>query len=112
MEKIDFRRLPEAERFAFRKQAIKLIKSGGGKAEVAEIIGVRPTTITEWWKDYQSQGLKGLESKKKGLRSEDKKLLSEEQEKSIQKMIVDKMPEQLKLDFALWTRKTVKELVE
>jgi len=27
-------------------------------------------------------------------------------------MIVDKMPEQLKLDFALWTRKAVKELVE
>jgi transposase len=27
-------------------------------------------------------------------------------------MIVDKMPEQMKLPFALWTRKAVKELVE
>lgn len=27
-------------------------------------------------------------------------------------MIVDKMPDQLKLDFALWTRKAVKELIE
>jgi hypothetical protein len=33
-------------------------------------------------------------------------------QKSIQLMIIDKMPEQLKLDYALWTRKAVKELVE
>jgi hypothetical protein len=53
-----------------------------------------------------------LQSKKKGVKSEDKKLLTAKQEQTIQKMIVDKMPEQLKLDFALWTRKAVKELVE
>jgi len=33
-------------------------------------------------------------------------------QKSIQVMIIDKMPDQLKLDYALWTRKAVKELVE
>jgi hypothetical protein len=38
--------------------------------------------------------------------------LSSQQEKEIQNMIVDKMPDQLKLDYALWTRKAVKELVE
>ena len=27
-------------------------------------------------------------------------------------MIVDKLPEQLKLDFSLWTRKAIKELIE
>lgn len=112
MNKIDFRTLPEQERLAFRKQAIRLIKSGEKKKKVAELIGVKPGTISEWWKDYQSKGLKGLESKKKGVKSEDVKLLSLEQEKKIQAMIVDKMPDQLKLDFALWTRKAVKELVE
>ena len=112
MEKLDFRRLTESERLAFRKQAIKLIKSGRKKGEVAEIIGVRPTTITAWWKDYQHAGVKGLESKKKGAKSEDRKLLSLDQEQAIQKKIIDKMPDQLKLDFALWTRKAVKELVE
>jgi hypothetical protein len=38
--------------------------------------------------------------------------LSDAQELAIQRMIIDKLPEQLKLDFALWTRKAVKELVE
>ncbi len=39
-------------------------------------------------------------------------LLSATQEKQIQKMIIDVMPDQLKLNCALWTRKAVKELVE
>src|SRR5690554_1249625 len=39
------------------------------------------------------------------------KLLNSTQEKAIQQMIIDKFPEQLKLDFALWTRKAVKELI-
>jgi len=63
-----------------------------------------------WFKSYKSNGFKGLESKKKGVKSEDKKLLKIDQEKAIQLMIIDKMPEQLKLDYGLWTRKAVKEL--
>ncbi len=112
MEKTDFRKMPESERLAFRKRAIKLIESGRKKSEVAAIIGVRPATITEWCKGFEHHGIKGLSSKKKGVKSEDKKLLSAAQETAVQRMIVDKMPEQLKLDFALWTRKAVKELVE
>ena len=112
MEKIDFRTLSEDTRLAFRERAISLIKSGKKKGEVAEIIGVQSGTISAWWKSYKLSGKKGLVAKKKGVKSEDKKLLSHAQEIAIQKMIVDKMPGQLKLDFALWTRKAVKELVE
>lgn len=112
MEKIDFRTLSEQEQLGFRKQAIKLIKSGRKKSEVAEIIGVRNASISEWWKNYKTNGIKGLSSKKRGVKSEDKKILSNTQEQEIQKMITDTMPDQLKLDFALWTRKAVKELVE
>lgn len=112
MEKTDFRRLSEQERLAFRKQAIRLINSGKSKGEVSEIIGVRAGTISIWWREYKEKGLKGHISKKKGVKSEDKKLLSTEQEKAVQKMIIDKMPEQLKLDYALWTRKAITELIE
>ena len=76
------------------------------------MFGVNKNTVSNWWKSYQSRGSKGFASKKKGVKSEDKKLLTHEQECSIQKMIVDKRPNQLKLDFSLWTRKAVKELVE
>ncbi|MFV0390282.1 MAG: helix-turn-helix domain-containing protein, partial [Paludibacteraceae bacterium] len=108
MEKIDFRTLDESTRFVFRKRSIELIKSGKKKGEVALLVGVKPGTVSSWWKSYQQAGLKGLKAKKKGAVSEDRKLLSPYQEQAIQKMIADKMPEQYKLDFALWTRKCVR----
>ena len=112
MRKIDFRTLDESTRYAFRKQAIDLINSGRRKGEVAKLIGVKSGTISEWWKSYQELGLKGLKAKKNGAKSEERKLLTAAQELDVQKMIIDKMPDQLKLDYGLWTRKAVKELVE
>lgn len=112
MEKTDLRKLDETARLAFRKRAVTLIESGMAKGAVAEVLGVNKNSITDWWKLYQKFGLKGLHANKCGVKSADKKLLTDAQEKQIQKMIIDTMPDQLKLDYALWTRKAVKELVE
>ena len=111
MEKFDFRKPTSNERLNFRKRGIILIKSGKTQKEVAKIFGVRENTVSSWVKSYKSSGLKGLEDIKRGVKSEDKKLLSSQQEIGIQKMIIDKMPDQIKLPFALWTRKAVKELI-
>ena len=112
MIKNDLRTLSEECRIEYKKQAIRLLKSGKKQKEVAAIIGVRPTTISAWNRQYKENGMVGLKEKKRGVRSEDRKLLSFKQEKEIQLMLIDKMPDQLKLDFALWTRKAVKELIE
>jgi len=112
MDKVDFRKLPEGERYIIRKTAIKLIASGKKKKDVAALFGVRPTSISEWVKRHKADGASGLKANKRGVKAEDKKLLTKLQEEHIQKKIIDKMPDQLKLDFALWTRKAVKELVE
>jgi transposase len=112
MEKEDFRTVNEVSRFTLRKRAIKLYLSGKKQYEVAEIIGVKKETISKWNSLYKSGGFLALKANKNGVKSEDKKLLSVKQEKEIQNMIIDKMPDQLKLDYALWTRKAVKELVE
>ncbi len=110
MEKDDFRTVDDAIRSSYRKKAIALIKEGVKKGEVADLFGVNKNTVSNWWKNYKQTG--GFKSKKKGVKSEDKKLLKAEQEKAIQLMIIDKMPDQLKLAYGLWTRKAVKELVE
>ncbi len=112
MEKMDFRTLTSQERYLFRKRAISMINSGTKQKEVALYFGVREATISEWKKAYKLRGNKGLKDKIRGVKSEDKKLLNSKQEKAIQKMIIDTMPDQLKLPYALWTRKAVKELVE
>lgn len=110
MEKEDFRTMDDAIRSSYRKRAIGLIKKGVKKGDIAVLFGVNKNTVSNWVKQYAETG--SFKSKKKGVKSEDKKLLSLAQEKAIQLMIVDKMPDQLKLDYALWTRKAVKELVE
>jgi transposase len=111
MKKEDFRAVDEVARLALRKRAITLLNSGMKKKKVAEILGVLPHTVSIWDTKYKELGVAGLKSKKKGVKSEDKKLLNKDQEKEIQKMIIDVMPSQHKLDFALWTRGAVKELV-
>lgn len=112
MEKTDHRSLNSQERLSHRRSALRMLNNGYKKGEVAKIFGVAPNTISNWVKRYKAEGLKGLGDKPRGVKSEDKKLLSKEQERAIQKMITDTMPDQLKLDFALWTRKAVMELVE
>ena len=112
MKDMDFRSVDSTSREEIRKRAIRQINSGSKKKDVAIMYGVNQNTITNWVKKYTLEGYKGLIDNKRGVRSEDKKLLSQSQELEIQRMITDVMPDQLKLDFALWTRKAVKELVE
>lgn len=112
MEKMDFRTVDSTTRKEIRKRAIKMIASGVQKKKVAELFGVNQNSITSWVKKYKELGVEGLVDNKRGVKSEDKKLLSLDQEKEIQRMILDTMPDQLKLPYALWTRKAVKELAE
>ena len=112
MEKQDLRTVRDSIRDHIRMRVIALIEQGVTKKEVAKIFGVNKNSITNWVKRYQANGKKGLVGSKRGVKSEDKKLLSSEQELAIQKMIIDKMPDQFKLSFSLWTRKAVKELIE
>ena len=110
MEKMDFRKLSNNERYVIRKRAISLINSGKKQIFIAELFGVRTATVSEWVKSYNLFGLRGLKDNKRGVKSESRKLLSKQQENLIQNMILDTMPDQLKLPYALWTRKAVKEL--
>lgn len=112
MEKIDFRKLSSQERYFYRKRAISLFKAGKKQNEISIIFGVRKATVNEWVKLYKTSGLSGLKDKKCGVKSEDKKKLSKLHENQIQNMILDTMPDQLKLPYSLWTRKAVKELIE
>ena len=77
----------------------------------AETFGVGYSTVKKWYKSYRLEGKKGLAMKKRG-RAKGSKQITKEQEKAIKKKIVDKVPEQLKLPFALWTREAVQGLIK
>ena len=111
MEKQDFRTLSKDARNALRRRAIILLNRGKTQTEVSEIIGVRKNTVGKWKKTYLSGGLKEVSEKIRGRKKGLKRTLSMEQEQELQRDIIDRHPEQLKLAFALWTRAAVHELI-
>jgi transposase len=111
IEKQDFRTVCPEVRVAIRKRGMSMIKKGRRKGEVAKLLGVNKNTVSNWCKAYKANGMEGLSDKKRGTKSEDRKLLTDGQEIEIQELITDKYPEQYGLAFALWTRKSVKELI-
>jgi len=112
MKKTDARKhTPEVQQ-ELRKQAIRLRKSGMKYKQIAEIVGVHFTTVCEWYKKYERNGVKAIRNKKRGRPHGSCRTLSPEQERQVQKAIYDKCPDQLKLPFALWTRIAVQQLIK
>jgi len=95
-----------------RKRAIELFKQGYNRTEIAGMLGVNRNSVGTWVKKYKKYGLKGLELKKPGRKTGSGRRLTPDQEKDIQKMIRDKMPDQLKLPFALWNRRAIQALIK
>jgi transposase len=112
MEKTDARKLKPEVQQELRKQAIRLRKTGMKQEQIAEIIGVYPTTVSKWCRAYKKEGFKAIRVKKRGRPTGTCRSLTAEQEKQIQKAIVDKNPDQLKLPFALWIRIAVQQLIK
>jgi len=112
MGKHDLRNAKKDEKEALRLVAIKLYKQKKSQKEISILLNIHKNTIHQWVKKYKQDGLKGLKDQKQGHDQGVGRLLSANQEKEIQNMIIDKMPEQLKLPFGLWTRKAIVELIK
>ncbi len=112
MEKTDARKLKPQVQQEMRKQAIRLCKKGMPQKQIAEILGVYPTTVSKWWRAYKKDGAKAIRCKKRGRPQGSCRTLTPDQEKEVQKAIYDKCPDQLKLPFALWTRLAVQQLIK
>ena len=111
MEKIDARKLPTATQQEIRYQVIRLKEQGRNRTEISEITGIHPSTISAWWQLYKRNGKKALAIKKRGPEIGATRTLDSEQECILKKAICDKCPDQMKLPFALWTRKAVQQLI-
>ena len=112
MGKHDLRNAKKEEKEALRLVAIRLHKQKKTQKEISILLNIHRNTTYQWVKRYKHSGLKGLKDQKQGHDEGIGRLLSVKQEKEVQKMIIDKMPEQLKLPFGLWTRKAIVELIK
>ena len=111
MIKTDTRNLAPIAQEGLRIRAVKAVLSGKKIVEVSRAFSVSRVSIINWLKIYRAKGMGGLKSSKRGLKKGQGRVLSEQQCRKIRSIVVDKLPEQLKMPFVLWTRKAVRELI-
>ena len=114
MEEIefDYRKISQPEVYAVKKTIIQQWKKGVRTSEICKATGMCINSVRETIRKYKEGGIAAIRPQKKGRRSGTCMSLTDEQSKEIQKLIVDQDPDQIKLPFALWTRKAVKELIK
>ena len=108
----DARTLPAAAQEEKRKQAIRLRKQGHSYLAISRLVGVHEQTVGKWIRAYSAEGLSAIKAQNRGRKPGTGRFLTNDQEKRIQQVIMDKTPDQLKLAYALWTRKAVQEVIE
>lgn len=112
MEREDTGRLPEAAREEKRKQVIRLRCRGVTYSEIADQTGFSKTSVFNICRRVEERGPSGTRERRRGRREAESRHLSVEREQDLQRVIGDKRPDQLKLLFALWSRRAVQQLIQ
>ena len=95
-----------------RKQVVRLHRQQHGVMQIVELTGLSYPTVRTTIDRYEAGGLTAIKPRQRGKAAGQGRRLSAAQERSIQRTICDKRPEQLKMDFALWSRAAVMQLIE
>jgi transposase len=105
------RKLAPAAQEERRRQVIGLRQNGASYAAIAAQVGLSQTGVFDICKRFATKGKKGLVSGKRGRKPDEQRLLDATQEKEIKRLICRHMPDDLGLDFALWSRAAVQALI-
>jgi transposase len=105
--------LGRAAQEALRGRAIVLVgQDGASQAEAARAVGVQRQTVNIWLKRYREQGDDGLLDGRRVSARKGQGALTADEARRVRRWIADKTPDQLRLPFALWTSRAVRELIE
>lgn len=111
MSKRDARTLGIKAQEEIRRQAIVFHKSGKKNVEISKLLEVNRTTVSGWINKFKREGAEALKSKKQGRPEQSGMQLTASEQANVSKRIIEKDPQQLKLEFALWTREAVGLLI-
>jgi transposase len=109
MRRDDARKLDHKTLEELRIRSVRRVQKGESPEVVAKAIGINRTTIYDWIAKYRQGGWHALKSRPTPGR---KPKLSGKQMKWIYDVLTSKNPQQLKFEFALWTREMVQKLIK
>jgi len=115
MDKQDARKLKPAAQYELRKQVIRAYRRGRNRVQISEEVGLSyPAVcqIVKRFRESEEKSMSVLSPRKRGRRDGEDRLLTPDQEDTIQRLICERRPEQLKMEFALWSRGAVMQLIE
>lgn len=111
MSSCDGRKLSEAALNERRRRAVKMVLGGATIAVTAAQCELSARTVWGAVKAYR-QGSWPAVTVRHGHRPQGAgRALNREQEREVQRLIRDHVPDQLKMNYALWTRQAVGELI-
>jgi transposase len=112
MAKRDARFLSPQAQAEIRLRVLDALQEGMTQAQAARTFGVSRWSVVQWAKVSRQAGEQALVAKPRGRRAGEAGKLSVKQSERMRKLVVGKMPDQLKLPFYLWTRAAVRELIK
>ena len=86
-----------------------LKKKKGTHQQAAELFHVSKSAVDKIWTRYKIGGSRSIKAKKRGV--QEGKKINGKQSAEVRQLIKDKLPDQLKLAFGLWTREAVQQLI-
>ena len=112
MEKENARKQTLEQLHERRKQVIRLHKKGIKIMQIVAMTGLSYPPVRAAIDLFESGGWSAIKPASRGRSRGDGRVLSVVQEDVIQRLIIDTRPEQLKMDFSLWSRAAVGQLIE
>ena len=86
-----------------------LRKKKGTQKQAQDYFGLSRSGVEKIWRTYKQGGLRAIAEKKRGVQGGKK--INGKQAAEVRQLIKDKLPDQLKLPFGLWTREAVQQLI-
>ena len=112
MEKENARKQTLEQLHERRKQVVRLNKKGIKVMQIVAMTGLSYPPVRAAIDLFESGGWAAIRPALRGRSRGDGRVLSAAQEEAVQRLIIDKRPEQLKMDFSLWSRAAVGQLIE
>ena len=109
--KTDARKLDIATQTYLRRSVVQAVRGGMSQTEAAQVYGASLRAVSKWMALDRAGGLRALKPKRRGRRAGEGRL-DPAQSTRIRQLIIDSLPDQLKLPFYLWTRAAVVTLIE